>query len=74
VLKKLGTPYTDQQIAAAEVDYRTQAAAVVAALATQGKTGCEPDKEIIAMIAYLLRLGRNLEPAAPRVASIEGGK
>jgi len=74
VLKKLGTPYTDEQLAKAEIDYRAQAAVVVANLATQGKSGADPETEIVAMIAYLLRLGRNLEPAGQQSAAIEGGK
>ncbi|MBX3463549.1 MAG: cytochrome-c oxidase, cbb3-type subunit I [Planctomycetes bacterium] len=74
VLKKLGTPYTDEQIANAGGDYRAQAAAVVANLTTQGKEGADPDSEIVALIAYLMRLGRNLEPAGSQAASIEGGR
>ncbi len=74
VLKKLGTLYTDEEIAAATVDYRKQADAVVANLATQGKSGADPESEIVALIAYLMRLGRNLEPAGNQSAAIEGGK
>jgi cytochrome c oxidase cbb3-type subunit I/II len=74
VLKKLGTPYTDAQLQNAVADYRTQADVVVANLAAQGKTGAEADSEIVALIAYLMRLGRNLEPANKQGAVIEGGK
>ncbi len=74
VLRKLGTPYTDEQLAGAEAGYRKQAAQVVANLATQGKSGADPDSEIVALIAYLMRLGRNLEPAGNQSAAIEGGK
>ena len=74
VLKKLGTPYTDAQVQDAAADYRTQAGVVVANLAAQGKTGAEADSEIVALIAYLMRLGRNLEPANKQGAVIEGGK
>jgi cytochrome c oxidase cbb3-type subunit I/II len=73
VLKKLGTPYTDEQLQGADAAYRTQAAAVVANLAVQGKTGADPDAEIVALIAYLMRLGRNLEPVQGQ-ASLPGGK
>jgi cytochrome c oxidase cbb3-type subunit I/II len=72
VLKKLGTPYTEAQLANAAQDYATQAKTVVGNLAVQGKTGADPDSEIVALIAYLMRLGRNLEPA--QSASIDGGK
>ena len=74
VLKRLGTPYTDEQIAAAESAYREQAGVTVANLAKQGKTGADPESEIVALIAYLMRLGRNLEPADNQAAAIEGGK
>lgn len=74
VLKKLGTPYTDEQIANANTDYRAQADQILANLAKNEKTGAKQDTEIVAMIAYLMRLGRNLEPASAKGASIEGGK
>ncbi|HEX6810821.1 MAG TPA: cytochrome-c oxidase, cbb3-type subunit I [Planctomycetota bacterium] len=74
VLRKLGTPYSEEQLMNAQADYEAQAATVVANLATQGKTGADPESEIVALIAYLMRLGRNLEPASGQAASIEGGK
>jgi cbb3-type cytochrome c oxidase subunit II len=74
VLKRLGTPYTADQVAAAGDDYRAQAATVVANLAAQGKTGADPDSEIVALIGYLMRLGRNLEPARAPTQVIESGR
>ncbi|MGE3353866.1 MAG: cytochrome-c oxidase, cbb3-type subunit I [Planctomycetota bacterium] len=83
VLKKLGVPYTDAQIAAAADDYRAQATAVVQALEQQGVQLAAQgqsldaaraevrDLEITALIGYLMRLGRNLEPVG-RVAESEG--
>jgi cytochrome c oxidase cbb3-type subunit I/II len=62
VLKKLGTPYGDAQLANAAADYAAQAARVVANLAAQGKEGAAPESEIVALIGYLMRLGRNAEP------------
>jgi cytochrome c oxidase cbb3-type subunit I/II len=73
VLKKLGTPYTDEQLLNALGDYEAQAATVVANLAVQGKTDADPQTEIVALVAYLMRLGRNLEPAADQAASAPGG-
>jgi cytochrome c oxidase cbb3-type subunit I/II len=73
VLKKLGTPYSDEQLRGAATDYRAQAGVVVANLAKDGKTGADPDSEIVALIAYLMRLGRNLEPVKGQ-ASLQGGK
>jgi cytochrome c oxidase cbb3-type subunit I/II len=74
VLKKLGVPYTDAQIAAAADDYRRQAEQVVANLVAKGKADAADarDREIVALIAYLLRLGRNLPPADVRTASTGG--
>ena len=74
VLKKLGTPYTDEQIVNAAGDYAAQARQVVANLQKDGKTDADPETEIVALIAYLMRLGRNLEPAGVQAASIEGGR
>jgi cytochrome c oxidase cbb3-type subunit I/II len=73
VLKKLGTPYTDEQVKNAAADYDAQADRVVQNLATQGKPGADRDSEIVALIAYLMRLGRNLEPAGSQSAAA-GGK
>jgi len=60
-LKKLGVPYTDEQLASAQADFRLQAQAVVDSIARDGITDprLHPDREVIAMIAYLQRLGRN---------------
>ncbi len=74
VLRKLGTPYTDEQLLGASDAYRTQAATVVSNLATQGKAGADAESEIVALIAYLMRLGRNLPPARSQAVNIEGGK
>jgi len=73
VLKKLGTPYTDEQLINAVGDYEAQAATVVANLVVQGKTDADPQTEIVALVAYLMRLGRNLEPAANQAAAAPGG-
>jgi cytochrome c oxidase cbb3-type subunit I/II len=74
VLKKLGTPYTDEQLQNVAGDYQKQAAVTVSNLATQKVTGADPNSEIVALIAYLMRLGKNLEPADHQPAAIEGGK
>jgi cytochrome c oxidase cbb3-type subunit I/II len=75
VLKKLGTPYTDEQVKNAVAEYDAQAARVVQNLVTQGKADAQAhaDSEIVALIAYLMRLGRNLEPAGGS-SSAQGGK
>jgi cytochrome c oxidase cbb3-type subunit I/II len=63
-MKALGVPYTDEQIAQAVDDYRRQATEIVDALIEQGEiTAAERedkiDVQLIALIAYLQRLGDN---------------
>jgi cytochrome c oxidase cbb3-type subunit I/II len=65
LMQKLGVPYTNAQIESASADQRTQADVVVADLAEQQVTVAW-DSEIVALIAYLQRLGRDvgIKPAA----------
>ncbi len=58
LLSKLGVPYTQQQIDSAKADQLAQGQVVVADLATQGVT-IAPDSELVALITYLQRLGRD---------------
>ncbi|WP_367389563.1 cytochrome-c oxidase, cbb3-type subunit I [Lewinella sp. LCG006] len=64
-LKTLGTPYTDEYIENAVEDAKTQAAGIAASLK---KDGIEMEglanKEIVALIAYLQRLGTDIKPPA----------
>ena len=55
-LSKVGVPYTDADIAGAPASMTTQAQAIIGRLATAG-IQTEPDREIVALIAYLQRLG-----------------
>ncbi len=83
VLKKLGVPYTDEQLQNAAADYDAQATRIVDNLVKQGvdvtregqslEDGKREAKnlEITALIGYLMRLGKNLEPAV-RVAETGG--
>lgn len=63
VMKKLGVPYSEEQIKDAEVNARKQAAAIAANLEKEmGVKASEiQDKEIVALIAYLQRLGKTAE-------------
>jgi len=63
VMKKLGVPYTDEQVKDAEKNAKIQAAAIAANLAKEVgvKAADVQDKEIVAMIAYLQRLGKTAE-------------
>jgi cytochrome c oxidase cbb3-type subunit I/II len=62
-LQTVGVPYTDQQIADAPAAMAAQASDIVARLAT-GNVQASPDKEAVALIAYLQRLGKDGKAAA----------
>ncbi len=64
LMQKLGVPYTNEQIDDAEVAQRKQADLVVTDLGQQGVTVAW-DSEIVALIAYLQRLGRDFGVRAP---------
>ncbi|MFT4623755.1 MAG: cytochrome c oxidase cbb3-type subunit I/II [Myxococcota bacterium] len=55
-LRWAGTPYTDADVAGVAESTMSQANGIVGRLAEQGIT-TTPDKEIVALIAYLQRLG-----------------
>jgi cytochrome c oxidase cbb3-type subunit I/II len=55
-LKRVGTPYTHQEVANLPELLRIQSAAIVERLAGTG-IQTQPDREIVALIAYLQRLG-----------------
>jgi cytochrome c oxidase cbb3-type subunit I/II len=58
-MKKLGVPYTDAEIAHAVADLNAQSKAIQGRLAEE-KIKVSADKEIIALIAYLQRLGTDI--------------
>ena len=58
-MKKLGVPYSTQEVNDAVKDMNTQAKAIQANLAAE-KIKVNQDKEIIALIAYLQRLGTDI--------------
>jgi cytochrome c oxidase cbb3-type subunit I/II len=62
VMRKLGVPYSDEEIAKAKENLKQQADGIADALIQQGvKAGPElANKEIIALIAYLQRLGKDI--------------
>jgi cytochrome c oxidase cbb3-type subunit I/II len=70
-LRRLGVPYPEGFERQAEADLRAQAARISAGLAQSG-VQVAPDREIVAMIAYLQRLGTDIKakPATSAVASV----
>ena len=68
VLQFLGVPYSDEDISSSVQDLEQQAQTIVAELKQQQVQG-EPDlvkKEIIAVIAYLQRLGTDIKAGSAR--------
>jgi cytochrome c oxidase cbb3-type subunit I/II len=57
-LRKVGVPYSAEEIAAAPEAMRRQAGEIVARLEQAGITA-DPDLQVIAVIAYLQRLGKD---------------
>ena len=66
MMQKLGVPYTNDQIDGAVRSQREQATTIVDDLATNG-VELAVDSEMVAMIAYLQRMGRD-QGVAPTVA------
>jgi len=69
-MKTLGVPYTNAQIASADADRDAQADEIVGRLA-QAEIDVTPAKEIVALIAYLQRLGTDIKKEGQ--ASLDGG-
>jgi cytochrome c oxidase cbb3-type subunit I/II len=59
-MQTLGVPYEDDQIASANADLKKQADQISANLAKEG-VKVASDREIVAMIAYLQRLGTDIK-------------
>lgn len=57
-LKKVGVPYTDSDVAAAPAEMQAEAQGIVDRLKGAG-IDTRPDREIVALIAYLQRLGKD---------------
>jgi cbb3-type cytochrome c oxidase subunit II len=71
-LRRLGVPYPPEAEDTAIEEARTQAQQVVANLKA-GMVETEPDREIIALIAYLQRLGRDIrQPSSGPVTAAHG--
>jgi len=75
VLRRLGSPYSDAEIANAEADARAQMAKIVESLRAGGITlsDLEARSEAVALIAYVQRLGRDLASNGAPLASAQVG-
>jgi cytochrome c oxidase cbb3-type subunit I/II len=66
-MRKMGVPYPDNYEAFANADLDTQASAIATGLKTDNKIDVKSDKEIIALIAYLQRIGKDIK-LEPKIA------
>ncbi len=77
LMQKLGVPYTNQEIDEAELHQRRQANTIVADLKKSNVT-VDWDSEMVALIAYVQRLGRDqgvqLSDETPKTAALEGAR
>jgi cytochrome c oxidase cbb3-type subunit I/II len=73
-MKTLGVPYTDADVAGADASARAQAEAIGASIASQGGPGDLADREIVALIAYLQRLGKDARGEAAAMAGAPAGR
>ena len=69
-MRILGVPYTDNDINNADVELQKQADAIAAELGGQG-VDIRSDREIVALIAYLQRLGTDISKAPIETATNE---
>jgi cbb3-type cytochrome c oxidase subunit II len=65
VLARLGTPYSEEEIANAEQIARAQASQIAEEIVQQGGPSGLETKEIVALVAYLQRLGTDIS-ASPQ--------
>jgi cytochrome c oxidase cbb3-type subunit I/II len=64
-MRKVGVPYTDGEIQTAAQDIKTQAAQIAAEVELQKGPAGLADKEIVALTAYLQRLGTDIKWKKP---------
>jgi len=64
-MRMLGVPYTDQAIENCIEDAKKQAGGIVAKITEYESPGDLKDKKVIALIAYLDKLGRDISEPAP---------
>jgi cytochrome c oxidase cbb3-type subunit I/II len=72
-LRRLGVPYPEGYERRAEDDLEDQAEEIAEGL-TRGGQAVKSDREIIALIAYLQRLGRDVSKPPAAAAAIRGGQ
>jgi cytochrome c oxidase cbb3-type subunit I/II len=61
-MKAIGVPYDDAQVASAQADAEAQGALVAKNLHEDGVAAADPRSELVALVAYLQRLGVHAAP------------
>jgi cbb3-type cytochrome oxidase cytochrome c subunit len=69
-LRAVGVPYTAEEIGSARADGEAQGRAIAKNLQEDGAGGVGPTSEIVALIAYLQRLGVHPEPTPKAGAAV----
>jgi cytochrome c oxidase cbb3-type subunit I/II len=67
-LRSVGVPYDAKDLDSAAKDESAQAAEIVANLRADGVADANPSSELVALIAYLQRLGVHPQPGGPAVS------
>jgi cytochrome c oxidase cbb3-type subunit I/II len=70
----LGVPYTPEQVTGAATLARAQAKQVAAAIAQQGGPAGLEETELVALVAYLQRLGTDIKKSSTTAAAAMGGE
>jgi cytochrome c oxidase cbb3-type subunit I/II len=71
--RTVGVPYTDEEISTGVIAAREQAEAIAAEIVIQGGPEGLEDKQIVALIAYLQRLGTDITKPEPVAVEEEVG-
>jgi cytochrome c oxidase cbb3-type subunit I/II len=71
--RTLGVPYSEEEVAAGETAARTQAQAIADEIVIQGGPEGLADKQIVAIIAYIQRLGTDITKPEPVAVEEEIG-
>jgi cytochrome c oxidase cbb3-type subunit I/II len=69
-MKALGVPYEDVYIENWQAELESQAREIAETLNADPNIKVEPQEEIVALIAYLQRLGTDVKKAAPQTAKL----
>jgi cytochrome c oxidase cbb3-type subunit I/II len=69
-LRSVGVPYDAREIESAQSDESAQALEIADNLRNDGATEAAPDSELVALIAYLQRLGVHPQPPAPGAGQV----